>query len=138
MCPQIDPKRMDKRGMRFVWNAGPSEEAKIMLVISLLGERALLWRVRQCVSRDVSILLAELEGRKPQPLCCGKWFYARRTDQKFCGKAICRQRAYSSRKKSPGDKAKRAAYMRNYRRSLRERDQGLIESIRPRPKRKAR
>ena len=122
MSPQIDKKRMDKRGMRIVWDAGPTEEAKVMQVITWLGERALLWRVKRCHYQSLEDLIAESEGKKPAPVCCEKWFYARRTDQEYCGSPVCRQRVYASKKKSPEDKAKRAAYMRKYRKILRERD----------------
>jgi hypothetical protein len=124
MTPQIDSKRMDHRGMRFTWNPGPSDEAKVILVITWLGERALLWRVKRCGPNDMSALLATLDGEKPA--CCGKWFYSRRKDQKFCGSRLCRQRVYESKKKTPEHRAKRTKYMRAYRASQRARDEAFF------------
>ena len=145
MSPQIDSNRMGSLGMRFTWNAGPSDEAKAVLVITWLGERGLLWRIRRCGHGDISTLLAKLKplgiptvaDRNKKPACCGKWFYARRRDQKFCGSPVCRQRAYASKTKTPAARAKRAEYMRGYRHAERERDERILAQIRN-PERKSR
>jgi hypothetical protein len=132
MTPQIDEKRMGSLGMRFTWNPGSSDEAKAVLVITLLGERGLLWRVRRCAGGGVEAVLAELGGKT----LCGRWFYARRQDERFCS-LRCRQRSYARKTKTPAGRSKRAAYMRSYRADLRDQDErGFAQFGRQRPNRR--
>lgn len=132
MTPQIDAKRMGSLGMRFTWNPGPSDEAKAVLVITLLGERGLLWRVRRCAGGGVEAVLAELTGKT----LCGRWFYARRQDERFCSLG-CRQRSYAHKTKTPAARSKRATYMRSYRSAQREKDERIFaQSGRQRPNRR--
>ena len=132
MTPQIDTKRMGNLGMRFTWNPGPSDEAKAVLVITLLGERGLLWRVRRCAGGSVEAVLAELGGKT----VCGRWFYARRQDERFCS-LLCRQRSYARKTKTPAARSKRAAYMRSYRAIQHKKDErGFAQFGRQRPNRR--
>jgi hypothetical protein len=128
MSPQIDAKRMSGSGMRFVWNPGSSKEAKAVLIMTWLGERALLWRVRRCGHGTVSTSLRTLGGLKPE---CGKWFYARRKDQQFCSPA-CRRRSYAPKARTPEGRAKRAAYMRKRRAAQRESEDSFFAASRMR------
>ncbi len=136
MTPQIDTKRMGNLGMRFTWNPGPSDESRAVLVITLLGERGLLWRVRRCARGGLEAVFAELAGKPSGKTVCGRWFYARRQDERFCS-LLCRQRSYARKTKNPVARAKRAAYMQSYRATQREKDERVFAQFgRQRPNRR--
>jgi len=75
----------------------------------------------------VFILDAAFQGflrRIAQCPSCRKWFVIKRVDQKFCS-AKCREKAFRT---TDEGKAKRAAYMRSYRETLRRMTSGSIRA----------
>jgi hypothetical protein len=118
--------RLLKRGKQ---DQGAGLAASVVHLISRYPSRPLLGRegrnllfTREPVARtgaeewetfaaDAAMDLAEVDGLLNLQRCqCGKWFFARRKDQKSCS-AKCRQKLYEQ---TYGFKAKRRKYMREY------------------------
>lgn len=113
MYPQIDPRRTGSLGMRTVWTSGPGDEAKVVRIITWLGDRALLWAVRRC--------------RR-----CGRWFYARK-QKHFFDSTKCRVAHAQS---TPQFRRQRAERVRRKREEERKQDETFILIGRQQPERR--
>ena len=102
------------KGWKFDWLyvGSPDLETtkfagKALQQIERLSEKGLLDRIRRCQ-------------------ICGRWLFAKHRRQRFC-KDSCREKAF---RKTPDGRAKRAKYMRKYRKDVKLREESALKAAR--------